>query len=138
MSLELLLERAVKAGAINGVRYPAYVNSENFPETQVRGTLSIVSFAGLGMSLSQFHYCGDVIDAMSDLGFLPGTMSELITYSSSWNGKTPVLALGSIWREAPRDYYAGCLCRTADGPELSLRDIDFGWNDNDRFLVIRY
>ncbi len=137
MSLELLLEKATKSGAIGKIHYPQYTTSENFPVTDVRGEPSVVSLAGIGLRLSQFIYCGDIIEAMCDLDLLPGSMSELVHYSSLWDGLTSVLALGSIWSEHAGDYYAGCLCLGSDGPELSLRDVDFGWSHNDFFLAIR-
>jgi hypothetical protein len=115
------------------------ITTENFPEVGVRGELLVICLAEIGLNPARgWIYCGDIVETMNHHGLFAGWIPELMQYAATWNGDKPVVALGSIWKASPGDYYAGCLRMGDGGPELSLRDVDFDWNENDRFLAVRH
>lgn len=82
----------------------------------------------------------DVISEMDKDGYRPATLMELLVLGcllSELQRQFPIVALGSVWRDADGDCYVPCLY--VDGPEYGLDLPWFGseWLVNDRFLGVR-
>ena len=137
MTLEQEINQLLVVGIIDSVNCRNDLTEENFPQLVGRGTSFPASLSELSLSPVSWIYCGDALDAIKLHGCLSGSMIDLIRYARRWDRLTPVIALGSIWRERPGNYYAGCLNVTDQGRELTLRDVDYGFNEKDRFLVMQ-
>ena len=107
------------------------ITDENVPDTGERGEC-IVKHYGEYLSSEQ------VLKKLDNEGLRPVTVHEMLIWADKgWDGKTFVVALGSVWVASDGDRCVSCLRGAAGKRHVYLRDLDSGWLKLVRFLAVR-
>jgi hypothetical protein len=124
LSLDTLIVDAIRTGKLTGANIN--VTSLNFSEVGSHGYKILVDPSKIGLA-GHFNF-EEARLALSGAGYLPATMWEAADYSqSSWDGKTTVVAIGSVWRSTMGTDWVGFLWSTVTERVLDL----FGEDQND-------
>lgn len=106
------------------------ITEEYFPVQEIRGKVELLDF---GKSISS----EDAIKKISEKGYEPANLYELLTFAEKWDGKDCVVALGSVWRRLLGRRFVAYLWGYSTGRSLGLRWFESDWRAACRFAAVR-
>lgn len=139
-SLDELINAAERTRNSGLQRHSRLVNSKNFPDVGIRPGLVVLDpETDLGYSFDKPLMTAEIVAAMSERGYLPGTVYEMVHTAFRFRHEFTVVALGSIGHEESLGVDYACYIW---GPSFrrflsAKRVLHDPWSSVDRFLAVR-
>jgi hypothetical protein len=131
LTVEKMME---KTGLVN-----SNVTSANFPIPKELVGKKVDKVADL-LHFNRFISSDDAVTETSEKNCDSATIFEQLAFAATYSDlqkQFPIVALGSVWRDAGDGRYVSVLDFVGRRRELALRWFDVDWSDYDRFLGVR-